>query len=591
MNTNIVELIKNTSSVTWVTNPKSADKWGYFTTELKISDALSNLYVLSIAPLDLDFANEVIKNLTNDHGYELQEETILRIPDEILSHEWLCKDDQWQRMTEICKIKSKTIPWFDENCSAIWECYDKSDEIFTHLDHHEKRYIIGIDEEINATVLKKNNNQCIFIELDNISFLEWCKANELKLQSILITNPYESGIVFNEDQICDSLGISERYIVPSTISEYIDNIYFDKDLDGFDIYRTSLEFEEYRYFIDLIKNQPITYNDIAKILKCRNLPQEIVILIKSRLIEIISIKKPYEFEIAALLHSSHITEDMMTFIQGIIDKEFFDYHESFYECCVYQNNRLNTLQYIKQSDFANWSEEYQVDMINHICSRIIEGDSFLHVPDFLKEERDVLMAFVKIYWEYGTEEERDVFKEIVREKGFSGDIDFILETLNYDDGSISWAIADDTLKGTSEFWLKGATAWKNSPREGLLEPKDYEIYYSVIPKIIKDDLVFNKNLISKIPHFIHALRDSLKENHEICRLALAQDGMLLKFLSDKIKNNEDLAAIAISQNSKAVEFISDDLTYEVSFIKRVIDANPKTLEYCIPRVKHLYQNG
>lgn len=591
MNTNIVELIKNTSSVTWVTNPKSADKWRYFTTKLKISDSLSDLYVLSIDSSDLESANDIMKKMIDHQGFELIGTTNMPVPDENLSHEWLCKSDQWERIIEICKNKSKTIPWFEENCCTIWECYDKSEEIFTRLNEYEKRYIIGIDTGIIATVLKKNNNQCIFLSLDNISFWGWCKANELKLQSILITNPFESGIVFNEDKICDSLGISERYIVPSTISEYIDNIYFDKDADSFEIYGASFEFEEYRYFIDLIKNHPINYYDIAKILRCRNLPQEIVILIKSRLIEIISIKEPYEFEIAALLNGSYITEDMMTFIQRIIDAEFYNDLESFYVYCVGINVELITLQYIKDSDFVRWSEEHQVEMIAHICSRIIEGDSFLHVPDFLKKERDILMAFVQIYWEYGTEEERDVFKEIAKESGFSGDLDFILYTLKYDDGSISLVIADKSILNSSEYWIKCALAWKSSPREGFLEPKDYEIYYSGMPKIVKADLVFNKNLISEIPHFIHALNDSFKENHEICGLALAQDGMLLQFLSEKIKNNEDLAAIAISQNSKAVEFISDDLTYEVSFIKRVIGANPKALEYCIPRVKHLYQNG
>lgn len=591
MNSNILEIIKNTASITWITNPKSADKWRFFTTELKISDALSDLYVLSIDPLDFEFANEVIKELTNQHEFEFQEVTNIQIPDEILSHEWMCKSEQLKRMADVCNNKSNTIQWFEENRFSLWDCYNRCDEIFTHLDAKDKRYILGIDTEIKAIVLKNDKTQCVFIELDNIPFWRWCKANDLKLQSIFITNRYESGIRFNEDNICDSLGISNRYSVPSTISEYIDNIYLDKDEDGFDIYRVSLEFEEYRCFIDLIKKQPITYDDIAKILRCRDLPEEIAILIKNRLIELISIKEPYYWEIAALLNSSHISEDVMTFIQRIIDKELCDCLESFYESCVNQNSGLIALQYIKESDYVNWSEDNQEEMINHICSRIIEGDSFLLVPDFLKKERDILMSFVEIYWENGSEEEQDVFKEIVKETGLSGDLDFILETFKHDDGSISWEIADETIMESAEYWLKCSLAWENAPREGTLEPDDYEMNYSVIPKKFKDDLSFNINLISEMPHFIHALSDKFKENHEICQWALAQDGMLLKYLSDKIKNNEDLTAIAISQNPQAVEFISDKLTHDLQYVKRVIDANPNVLKYCFPRMKQLYERG
>jgi hypothetical protein len=106
-----------------------------------------------------------------------------------------------------------------------------------------------------------------------------------------------------------------------------------------------------------------------------------------------------------------------------------------------------------------------------------------------------------------------------------------------------------------------------------------------------NDFSFILELISINPEIIFSLEDKWKKNTELCESVLSKDGLLLDFLPDKIKDDEDLAAIAISQNPKAVLFISDNLTNKVPFIKRVINTNPEVLEYCIPGMKHLFNNS
>jgi hypothetical protein len=66
---------------------------------------------------------------------------------------------------------------------------------------------------------------------------------------------------------------------------------------------------------------------------------------------------------------------------------------------------------------------------------------------------------------------------------------------------------------------------------------------------------------------------------------------MLAEMPDACKANPELAYVAIMQNPKAMECIHDDLTYDVDFIKKTIADCPEALQYSIPRVKYLYENG
>jgi hypothetical protein len=291
--------------------------------------------------------------------------------------------------------------------------------------------------------------------------------------------------------------------------------------------------------------------------------------------------------IKELLDYEYLPENELEILLQSIEQIPSDQIADFYKTCVRQNvTHLAAFSQIKESDFDSWEFDDQWEIMQHLADLIkYECGNFILIPSFLKKEPIILLAFVQVYFDT-TEEEKEIFKQVINENGLDKDYEFIIETFQYDDGSVAGIIADQSIKESRDYQIESVKAYYNSPNEILL----HDQAICSIPDKFMNDFSFILELISINPEIILSLEDKWKENTEICQIALAQNGMLLQFLPDKIKDNKDLAVTAISQNPKAVEFISDNLTYEVPFIKKVINHNQAVLEYCNPRMKHLYQN-
>jgi hypothetical protein len=291
--------------------------------------------------------------------------------------------------------------------------------------------------------------------------------------------------------------------------------------------------------------------------------------------------------IKELLEYQDFPESKLEILLQSIEQIPSDQIADFYKTCVRQNvNHLAAFSQIKESDFDSWDFDDQWEIMQHLADIIKhECGNFILIPSFLKKEPIILLAFVQVYFDT-TDEEKEIFKQVINENGLDKDYEFIIDTFRYDDGSVAGIIADQNIKELRDYQIESVKAYYNSPNEILL----HDQVICTIPEKFMNDCSFILELISINPEIILSLEDKWKENTEICQIALAQNGMLLQFLPDKIKDNKDLAVSAISQNPKAVEFISDNLTYEVPFIKKVINHNQAVLEYCNPRMKHLYQN-
>lgn len=291
--------------------------------------------------------------------------------------------------------------------------------------------------------------------------------------------------------------------------------------------------------------------------------------------------------IKELLDYEYLPENELEILLQSIEQISSDQIADFYKTCVRQNvTHLAAFSQIKETDFDSWEFDDQWEIMQHLADLIkYECGNFILIPSFLKKEPIILLAFVQVYFDT-TEEEKEIFKQVINENGLDKDYEFIIDTFQYDDGSVAGIIADQSIKELRDYQIESVKAYYNSPKEIFL----HDQAICSIPEKFMNDFSFILELISINPEIILSLEDKWKENTEICQIALAQNGMLLQFLPDKIKDNKDLAVTAISQNPKAVEFISDNLTYEVPFIKKVINHNQAVLEYCNPRMKHLYQN-
>ena len=259
----------------------------------------------------------------------------------------------------------------------------------------------------------------------------------------------------------------------------------------------------------------------------------------------------------------------------------------FYKFCVLDDVKfLAAFSQIKESDFDSWEFGYQWNIIKHLAYLIEDcAEDFSLIPPFLRKEPFILFSFVRIYFD-ATEEEITLFKEVIKENGLDKDLEFIIETLQYDDGSVVSIIADQSIKEMPEYHIETVKAYYNFPREYFL----HDQAICAIPEKFMNDFSFILELIAINPEIILSLENHWKENEELCKIVLVKNGMLLEFLPESIKNNAHLAAIALKQNPAATIFISDELTCNVEFIRRVVNENNKVLDYAIPRMIYLYHN-
>lgn len=260
----------------------------------------------------------------------------------------------------------------------------------------------------------------------------------------------------------------------------------------------------------------------------------------------------------------------------------------FYKSCVLDDVKyLTAFSQIKESDFDSWKFEDQWDIIKHLAYLMENwAEDFSLIPPFLRKEPVILFSFVRVYFDR-TDEEIVLFKHVIKESGLHKDYEFIIETFQYDDGSVASIIADQSINEIREYHIEMAKSYFNSPREYFLVNQAI----CSIPYKFMNDFSFILELIEINPEIILSLEDHWKANEALCEIVLAKNGMLLEFLPESIKKNPHLAAIALKQDPSATLFISDELTYNVDFIRRVVNENNMVLEYSIPRMIYLYHHN
>lgn len=274
--------------------------------------------------------------------------------------------------------------------------------------------------------------------------------------------------------------------------------------------------------------------------------------------------------------------------------------------------------------YEQWTINEQVDFDLALCDYIKLNMAGLEIiPDFLQNDRDVLLAMAYDVWNR-SDQEIDNIKTLIRQSGYADNWDFIKELIACDDGSLAAVVAGESIENLPEYWLELCVAFYESPREYFWEPWNAEMRCAGVPEALMNDQGFVLTLMEAAPgyypaigaplkdhpevqklaerYYVNMLQNSpgiyskilpedMKSNYAVCVAVLKCDGLKLAEMPDECKANAELAYVAIMQNPQAIECIHDDLTYDVEFIKKTIADCPQALEYSIPRVKYLYQNG
>ena len=297
---------------------------------------------------------------------------------------------------------------------------------------------------------------------------------------------------------------------------------------------------------------------------------------------------------------------------------------SFYLNPLKNNEEDVPLHLLTPEIYENWTTDEQVDFVFALCDYIkINMPGLEIIPDFLLTDKDILLALGHDIWSR-SDEEIERIKSLIKESRYSRNWDFIEELMTCDDGSLALSVADETLRELPEFWIAFFVVFDKSPREYHLNPGDAEIAYSPLPENFRNNAEFNLELMAKVPYLYPAFCENVKQHPKIqeaalanyikvvgrsaeyyntllpedmkgrpvlCESILKSNGLMLAKMPDACKANPELAYIAIMQNPAAMECIHDDLTYDVDFIKKTIADCPEALQYSIPRVKYVYENG
>jgi len=223
--------------------------------------------------------------------------------------------------------------------------------------------------------------------------------------------------------------------------------------------------------------------------------------------------------IKELLDYEYFPESKLEILLQSIEQIPSDQIADFYKTCVRQNvTHLAAFSQIKESDFDSWDFDDQWEIMQHLADLIkYECGNFILIPSFLKKEPIILLAFVQVYFDT-TDEEKEIFKQVINENGLDKDYEFIIETFQYDDGSVAGIIADQSIKESRDYQIESVKAYYNSPNEILL----HDQAICSIPDKFMNDFSFILELISINPEIILSLEDKWKENTEICEIALAK---------------------------------------------------------------------
>jgi hypothetical protein len=280
-----------------------------------------------------------------------------------------------------------------------------------------------------------------------------------------------------------------------------------------------------------------------------------------------------------ITHDTSVAIDLRDKIKSFLKKDFTN-DLCFYMTCMRKGQENTPIQIFPEALFKSLKKRERSKFLNLLISFIHESEFPLSlIPGFFNYDRDFLLLLSSIIW--GMENESiEHYKKQVILAGLDSDLTFLISLM--DDGSMMLILGSGKFEKNQVFWESYLSKAYNNLGQ--------EIAYSIIPEELKQNIRFNRLIISKMYGYYTDIAYEMKSDKAICKTVLMRDGRLLEIMPEEIRNNKKLTFIAITQNSQAIRYISDNLTYDKAYLKKVIDANSDALNYAIPRIKHLYLN-
>ena len=94
-----------------------------------------------------------------------------------------------------------------------------------------------------------------------------------------------------------------------------------------------------------------------------------------------------------------------------------------------------------------------------------------------------------------------------------------------------------------------------------------EKHYTFIPKYLKNDLLFLKEILNINGMLLEQLSDNIKDNYDLVLLAVKNEGASIKYASKKLKYNKEIIKIAVKQNYFAIIHYDNKINNEHYYIQ------------------------
>jgi hypothetical protein len=146
---------------------------------------------------------------------------------------------------------------------------------------------------------------------------------------------------------------------------------------------------------------------------------------------------------------------------------------------------------------------------------------------------------------------------------------------------------------------------ENSIYSGKISPitdedndKLFETFQSCFNKSSISSITISENIHNQIKFIIAALKNDanllqylpipLKENKDICNVAVQQNGLSLQYAFTELKNDIDIVKAAVKQNGLSLQYASTELKDNYDIVLAAIMQNGLSLQYASTRLKDNY---
>jgi len=119
--------------------------------------------------------------------------------------------------------------------------------------------------------------------------------------------------------------------------------------------------------------------------------------------------------------------------------------------------------------------------------------------------------------------------------------------------------------------------------------KNNKIWIYIIKKY-NNDKNFILNIIKDKPFALIYASDIVKQDSEIIsklvEIITTKDSLALQYASDELKNNFDIVKLAVGDNGLALQYAGDELKNNFDIVKAAIENNPSALQYASNELKN-----